>query len=191
MSLDPGVRVADVHDARLGDLFGVLDAATGSSAPAAASRVKTAVIGTVPDRGGRVEGRARAAPMPAWAARRAGPKGASRAGPGAALACAWGGDGEGRGHWPRWSDVPARQRRSLGPQLSLPLLSDTCRWPESTQPQTFQKGLRKLGREIFFLAGLDRDSAPRPTQDCLVARARSCMPRHGITAACLCNLQGA
>lgn len=70
MPADPAVALDDVHTARLGDLYSIMDSATSGAGSGA--WVKSVRIGAVPDRGGRVEGRARAAPMPGWTARKAG-----------------------------------------------------------------------------------------------------------------------
>ncbi len=70
MQPDPVVSLDEVHAARLGDLYSIMDAAT--SGVGSGAWVKSVRIGAVPDRGGRVEGRARAAPMPGWTARKAG-----------------------------------------------------------------------------------------------------------------------
>ncbi|KAL6773858.1 hypothetical protein ACKKBG_A22790 [Auxenochlorella protothecoides x Auxenochlorella symbiontica] len=70
MPPDPVVSLDEVHAARLGDLYSIMDAATSGAGSGA--WVKSVRIGAVPDRGGRVEGRARAAPMPGWTARKAG-----------------------------------------------------------------------------------------------------------------------
>lgn len=52
-----------------GDLLTVMERATSGESGVEAS-VKGVLIGSVPDRGGRPEGRARMADMPAWTARR-------------------------------------------------------------------------------------------------------------------------
>ena len=52
-----------------GDLLAVMERATSGESGVEAS-VKAVLIGAVPDRGGRPEGRARVADMPAWAPRR-------------------------------------------------------------------------------------------------------------------------
>lgn len=64
------VAPAELLAVRLADVHATMNAATSTSAAGTRSTaIKRVVIGAVPDRGGRVEGRA--APMPAWTARRA------------------------------------------------------------------------------------------------------------------------
>lgn len=61
-----------VRAVRLADVHAIMDAPTSTRAGGASgtkTAIKQVLIGAVPDRGGRVEGRA--APMPAWAARKA------------------------------------------------------------------------------------------------------------------------
>lgn len=76
MTSDPQVSCADVFSATLGDVMAVTERATsGEHGGELHTRVKEVLIGKVPDRGGRPEGRSRAADMPAWSARRVGGRG--------------------------------------------------------------------------------------------------------------------
>lgn len=52
-----------------GDLVPISSKVTSGAKGSFASLVKGVIIGSVPDRGGRTEGRAAAAAMPAWAPR--------------------------------------------------------------------------------------------------------------------------
>ncbi|KAL4422373.1 hypothetical protein ABPG75_008570 [Micractinium tetrahymenae] len=69
MAPEPAVAVPDVFSATLADLLSILEKATSGETGIHAS-VKGVLIGKVPDRGGRPEGRKREADMPAWTARR-------------------------------------------------------------------------------------------------------------------------
>jgi hypothetical protein len=80
MAAEPACCAADLSTATLGELLAVTERVAGAEAAPAA--VKSLVIGKVPDRGGRTEGRSRAADMPAWTARKR--AGAGEGGGGAA-----------------------------------------------------------------------------------------------------------
>ncbi len=70
MAPEPHVTLEDVFTANLGDLMGITERATSSgSGGGAKARVKEVLIGAVPDRGGRTEGR-RKVDMPEWSERK-------------------------------------------------------------------------------------------------------------------------
>ena len=79
MQADPQVALADVAQATLGEVLAVTERATSGGLP---TRVKDVLIGSVPDRGGRTEGRSRAADMPAWSVRTVSGRGAGKRGGG-------------------------------------------------------------------------------------------------------------
>lgn len=70
MSATPGVSVEDVFTATLGDVMTVTERATSASGPGALrAKVKDVLIGSVPDRGGRTDGKRKVA-MPVWSERK-------------------------------------------------------------------------------------------------------------------------
>ncbi|KAK9840025.1 hypothetical protein WJX74_002283 [Apatococcus lobatus] len=69
---EPAVSLDDVFLATQGDLVPMCSRVTSGAKGSFASLVKGVIIGSVPDRGGRTEGRAAAAAMPAWTARSGG-----------------------------------------------------------------------------------------------------------------------
>ena len=71
LSSTPHVSLSDVFTSTLGELMEVTERVTSSGGER--SRVKGVMIGEVPDRGGRTEGRR--VPMPAWAERKVTPGG--------------------------------------------------------------------------------------------------------------------
>ncbi|KAK9861064.1 hypothetical protein WJX84_007035, partial [Apatococcus fuscideae] len=71
---EPAVSLDDVFLATQGDLVPMCSRVTSGAKGSFASLVKGVIIGSVPDRGGRTEGRAAAAAMPAWTARSGGGK---------------------------------------------------------------------------------------------------------------------
>ncbi|KAL4419219.1 hypothetical protein ABPG77_010661 [Micractinium sp. CCAP 211/92] len=79
MAAEPAVAVQDVFSATLADLLSILEKATSGETGIHAS-VKGVLIGKVPDRGGRPEGRKREADMPAWTARKVTQGGGGRGG---------------------------------------------------------------------------------------------------------------
>ncbi|PSC73625.1 FAM98A [Micractinium conductrix] len=79
MPADPQVQTQDVFTATLADLLAILEKATSGETGITAS-VKSVLIGKVPDRGGRPEGRRREAEMPEWTARRVTHGGSGRGG---------------------------------------------------------------------------------------------------------------
>eukprot|EP00887_Chlorella_sp_A99_P005046 scaffold4.g5046.t1 len=127
MAEEPRVVVDDVFRATLGDLLSIMERATSGDTGIHAS-VKGVLIGSVPDRGGRPEGRARDADMPAWSARRAsgdrggrgrggggrgggGRGGGGRGGGGGRVQGGWtGGGGGGRGGGGGWGNKRGAKR---------------------------------------------------------------------------------
>lgn len=90
MSAMPAVSVEDVFSATLGDVMTVTERATSASGPGALrAKVKDVLIGSVPDRGGRTDGKRKVA-MPVWSERKVTSGGGGRGGRG-------GGGGRGQG----------------------------------------------------------------------------------------------
>jgi len=104
MEVEPKVTLADCFTVTISDLLPVMEKGTSGSGVRSRiggsgsgksgggggggggsiihASVKSVIIGAVPDRGGRTEGRGRVADMPAWSARRAGGRGGRRGGGG-------------------------------------------------------------------------------------------------------------
>ncbi|KAK9837063.1 hypothetical protein WJX84_004327 [Apatococcus fuscideae] len=91
---EPAVSVEDIFIATQGDLVPISSKVTSGAKGSFASLVKGVIIGSVPDRGGRTEGRANAAGMPSWAPRQGGGGG----GGGRRGGRRPGGGGRGQGH---------------------------------------------------------------------------------------------
>jgi protein FAM98B len=78
MDATPRVSVEDVFTATLGDVMTVTERATSASGPGAMrAKVKDVLIGSVPDRGGRTDGKRKVA-MPVWSERKVTPGGGGR-----------------------------------------------------------------------------------------------------------------
>jgi len=70
MNATPSVSVEDVFTATLGDVMTVTERATSASGPGSIrAKVKDILIGSVPDRGGRTDGKRKVA-MPEWSERK-------------------------------------------------------------------------------------------------------------------------
>lgn len=93
MNATPNVSVEDVFTATLGDVMTVTERATSASGPGSIrAKVKDILIGSVPDRGGRTDGKRKVA-MPEWSERKV-----TAGGGGGRGRRGGGGGGVGRGH---------------------------------------------------------------------------------------------
>lgn len=93
---EPYVEVSDVYRCSLGQAMEIMERPTSAHGSGGVpSRVKEVLMGSVPDRGGRTEGRSRAADMPAWAVRKAAGGRGHRGGKGGRRGGGPGGGGEG------------------------------------------------------------------------------------------------